>query len=96
MLSKYEDKVVLPAEWEPQSTVLIAWPFRDSDWKEKFEDVEKNYLALCKAICTYQKVLILCKNDEHRDSIKNKLELAQLDNNTYSLIIADYNDTWCR
>ncbi len=96
MLSKYEEKVDLPAEWEPQSAVLIAWPFRESDWKEKFEDVEKNYLALCKAICAYQKVLILCKNDEHRDSIKNKLELAQLDNNTYSLIIADYNDTWCR
>ena len=28
-----------PAEWEPQSAILIAWPNADTDWAERLGEV---------------------------------------------------------
>ena len=41
-----------PAEWEPQSAVLIAWPHADTDWADGLADVVRTYVALAAAIAT--------------------------------------------
>ncbi|MDQ3511655.1 MAG: agmatine deiminase family protein, partial [Pseudomonadota bacterium] len=43
-----------PAEWEPQSAVLIAWPHADTDWAERLAEVEETYIALVVAITAVQ------------------------------------------
>ena len=48
-----------PAEWEPQSAVLIAWPHADTDWAERLGEVEETYIALVAAITRFQPVLDL-------------------------------------
>ena len=34
-----ETHLRFPAEWEPQSAVLIAWPHADTDWAERLAGV---------------------------------------------------------
>ncbi|MEP6880456.1 MAG: agmatine deiminase family protein, partial [Dokdonella sp.] len=29
----------LPAEWEPQSAILVAWPHAGTDWSDRLESV---------------------------------------------------------
>lgn len=47
-----------PAEWEPQSAVLIAWPNADTDWADRLGEVEETYIALVAAIVRFQPALI--------------------------------------
>ena len=43
-----------PAEWEPQSAILLAWPTADTDWAERLAEVEETYIALVQAITRFQ------------------------------------------
>ena len=43
-----------PAEWEPQSAILIAWPTEDTDWAARLGEVEDTYIALVAAITRFQ------------------------------------------
>ena len=43
-----------PAEWEPQSAVLIAWPHAGTDWAQRLGEVEDTYVALVAAITRFQ------------------------------------------
>ena len=38
-----------PAEWEPQSAVLIAWPHAGTDWAQRLGEVEDNKETLVAA-----------------------------------------------
>ena len=44
------DAFRFPAEWEPQSAVLIAWPHAETDWAQRLGEVEDTYVALVAAI----------------------------------------------
>ena len=58
-----EHALRFPAEWEPQSAILIAWPTEDTDWAARLGDVEDTYIALVAAITRFQPVVI-CVPDE--------------------------------
>ncbi len=49
----------LPAEWEPQAGVLLAWPHEDTDWAARLQEVEKTCAALVASISRREPV-ILC------------------------------------
>jgi agmatine/peptidylarginine deiminase len=53
-----------PAEWEPQSAVLIAWPHADTDWAERLGEVEETYVALVAAITRFEDVVIVVADDD--------------------------------
>ncbi|WP_347988289.1 agmatine deiminase family protein [Methylomonas sp. AM2-LC] len=80
-----------PAEWEPQSAVIIAWPHTSGDFTN-LSAVESNYQLIATTISRFQPLLILCKNGEHQEHIQ-----AQLGNNpVIHYIHAEYNDIWLR
>lgn len=63
----------MPAEWEKQEAVWIAWPHNKETWpNDMLKEVENSYVELVKALHTGQKVNILV-NDE-----KEKNEIAEL------------------
>ena len=45
----------LPAEWEPQAGVLLAWPHAQTDWAERLAETESAYVALVAAITRFEK-----------------------------------------
>ena len=85
-----------PAEWEPQSAVLIAWPNADTDWAERLGEVEETYIALVAAIVRYQPVLICVADDDVQAFARARLSSARIDMARVHFIEAPYDDTWLR
>jgi agmatine/peptidylarginine deiminase len=82
-----------PAEWEPQSAVLIAWPHNTGDFQNRLESVENTYAVIARTIAQYQKLLIVCRDNHHEQHIKTVL--GEQSANTVFLI-ASLNDIWVR
>ncbi len=86
----------LPAEWEPQSGVLITWPHQHSDWAGSLAAIEEIYLQLVKAITANEKLLIIAYDDDHQTQIKNAIEKASLSFSNIQFFVTPTNDTWTR
>jgi agmatine/peptidylarginine deiminase len=86
----------LPAEWEPQSAVLIAWPHAGTDWAERLEDVESTYVALVAAITRFQDVLVCVADDGLRARAERLLGAASVDTARVRFLPVEYDDTWLR
>ena len=80
-----------PAEWEPQSAVVIAWPHHTGDFTN-LSAVEDTYHFIATTISRFQALIILCRDGLHQEHIQ-----AQLPSNLdIHFIQADYNDIWLR
>ena len=86
----------LPAEWEPQSAVLIAWPHADTDWAERLGEVEDSYIALVAAITRFQPVLICVVDADLQAYARARLASARVDMAQVRFVEIAYNDTWVR
>ena len=49
----------LPAEWEPQDGVLLAWPHRESDWAFSLDQVVPVFVAIIREISREEVVLVV-------------------------------------
>jgi agmatine/peptidylarginine deiminase len=85
-----------PAEWEPQSAVLIAWPHADTDWAERLAAVEDTYVALVAAIVRFQDVVICVADDDLQTYAEARLRSARVDMARVRFVTAEYDDTWLR
>ena len=80
----------LPAEWEPQSATLLAWPHAASDWAERLDGIHEEYVALIRAIAARQPVVLLVMPGDASAAH----ELASLAN--VHRLELPFDDTWCR
>ncbi len=83
--------VRLPAEWEPQGAVIVAWPHSATDWDYMLEEAEACYVKLVEAISRHAMVIILAPDTA---SICKKLEHVDKDKILY--LDVPTNDTWTR
>ena len=51
----------MPAEWEPQNSVWIAWPYNKNDWPGLYQFIPEVILKIIKKISKNQKNLIKLK-----------------------------------
>ena len=80
-----------PAEWEPQSAIIMAWPHATGDFSN-LSAVEDSYHFIATAITRFEPLLILCKDGEHQQHIQAQLSGVP----DIHYIQADYNDIWLR
>lgn len=80
----------LPAEWERQSAVLLAWPFPGGDWDPVLEAVQAEYAAIVETALEFQAVVLLVQ-PESRDAHRVLGDRPGLE-----YVEVSYNDTWCR
>ena len=85
-----------PAEWEPQSAVLLAWPHEGTDWAPRLEGVERTYVALVAAITRFQPALVCVADAELRARASALLEVAGVDLSRVRFFQVPYDDTWLR
>lgn len=85
-----------PAEWEPQSAVLIAWPHAETDWGPRLVDVEETYIALVAAITAYQTAVICVADDDLQIYAEARLRSARVDMARVRFVTVEYDDTWLR
>ena len=86
----------LPAEWEPQSAILLAWPHADTDWAERLADVEDTVIALVAAIARFQPVLACVADADIEAYARARLSSARIDMGRVAFIEVPYDDTWLR
>lgn len=85
------NRLRLPAEWEKQDAIQIAFPSRESDWIDYWDDVVPCYINIIKVISSYQKLLIVCDDEAKLRSYLVDIELSNI-----KIIEIPINDTWAR
>lgn len=85
-----------PAEWEPQSAILLAWPHEGTDWAERLGDVEETYVALVGAITRFQRAVVCVADDDLETYAQARLRSARVDMSRVRFVVVDYDDTWLR
>lgn len=86
----------LPAEWEPQSAVLIAWPHAGTDWADRLAEVETTYVALAAAVTRFQSLIIVVASNELRLRVQALLTGEGVDLSKIRFVELPYDDTWLR
>jgi len=86
----------LPAEWEPQSGIILTWPHAASDWKPILNQVEPVFVKICLYTSRHQKVLIVCYDLDHQKAVHSLLVNNQVNINSVVFAVAKSNDSWVR
>lgn len=86
----------LPAEWAPQSAILISWPHANTDWADILDEVTECYVRMAYAIAAHQPLIILVVEGLDVSSLLEKrLPHAVFSNITF-VVVPTTNDTWVR
>lgn len=84
----------LPAEWEPQAFVQIAWPHVETDWLPYLQTARQCYCQLAAAITQYEDLVIVTPEP---GDVQAMLEATQgVNMERIHLLDIDTNDTWAR
>ncbi len=83
----------LPAEWEQQDAVLLAWPHEKTDWAPILSAVESVYLELVRRLVNYEPVVIVTPEPA---AVRERLEAHHIAPGASTIIAAATHDTWIR
>ncbi len=86
----------LPAEWEPQDAVLVAWPHADTDWGPRLDRIETAYVGLAGAIARQQPLIVCVADEAVRTRAQALLSAAGTDPARVRFVEVPYDDTWLR
>jgi len=86
-----DNAIIFPAEWYPQSGVMLTWPHENTDWRNILDEVIPCYVNIAKEIVKREKLLIVCKNIEDV-----KKALGDIDYKQIIFHEMETNDTWAR
>ena len=81
----------LPAEWEPQSAVLLTWPHAGTDWNPILNEVIPCFVEIAKAILKKERLIIVCNYSEDVKAVLGDVDYSQIIFRELSS-----NDTWAR
>lgn len=83
----------LPAEWEIQDGVLMAWPHEGTDWGYMLDDVRPVFVDIIRQITRFERVLLTAP---HVASTAEFLDKAGIALSQVILCEIPNNDTWAR
>lgn len=83
----------LPAEWEEQDGILLAWPHQASDWAPLLPEVRRVYAELISAITRFETVLLAAPDPEEA---RSWLQRAGVPLERVRIVPAATDDTWTR
>lgn len=90
------NSVRFPPEWARQSAVLIAWPEPHGDFHRWFPEVENTYRAIAAAISHRERLLIACRDEPHKNRVREQLRRCDAVLEQVYLLILPYDDIWVR
>ncbi|HEU0277864.1 MAG TPA: agmatine deiminase family protein [Rhodanobacteraceae bacterium] len=86
----------LPAEWEPQAAVLLAWPHLGTDWAERLDATEASFAALTTAITRFEPAIVCVPDAEVGAHAAACLAEAGANLARVRFVDVAYDDTWLR
>lgn len=91
---RYSGLKRLPAEWEPVSGVLMAWPHAGSEWDYILAAARKTHASIGAAISQRATLLLAVADD--MDAARKALLKAGANPDRLRLYACPLNDTWAR
>uniref|UniRef100_C6E6F9 Agmatine deiminase n=1 Tax=Geobacter sp. (strain M21) TaxID=443144 RepID=C6E6F9_GEOSM len=88
-----EDTRRLPAEWEPQDGVLLAWPHENSDWAPYLDAVEPVFAEIVTQISRFETAVVAAADP---GEVREKLAARGANLERVRIHQVDANDTWAR
>lgn len=86
-----ENKIILPAEWYPQSAIQLTWPHKDTDWAPILDEVIPCFVSIAKEVIKREKLLIVCVDEQ---AVRE--QLGEVDYSRVLFREMETNDTWAR
>lgn len=90
----------VPAEWEEQAALLVAWPDEQTDWSTNLNAAQSLYVNLIGTVSYFQPIIVLIRDDEQKAKLFSKLtnnaSARPYKANQITCVITEYNDTWTR
>ena len=86
----------LPAEWEAQAGVIIAWPHADTDWGPRLARIETAYVGLAAAIARFEPLLVCVADAAVAQRARTLLANAAVAAERLHFVEVPYDDTWLR
>lgn len=83
----------LPAEWEAQSGVLMAWPHEATDWAYMLDDVRPVFVEIIRHITRFERVLLTAPDAA---AAAGFLAADGVDLTKVTICEIPNNDTWAR
>ncbi|HLO25786.1 MAG TPA: agmatine deiminase family protein [Geobacteraceae bacterium] len=83
----------LPAEWEEQDGVLLAWPHEGTDWRTHLEQVEPVFAEIAAQVSRFETVLVAAPDP---DRVQHMLFRAGAVPERVLICQINTNDTWAR
>jgi agmatine/peptidylarginine deiminase len=87
---------VLPAEWEPQDAVILAWPHAQSDWLANIAHIQETYVELIRHITCFESVVLIIPDQAEFARIQPILLENRISVDKVIPVFTNYNDTWLR
>lgn len=86
--------ITLPAEWAPQSRVMLTWPRRDGDFAPIFDEVEKSFSTLARCISQYEALQV--NTSTNGTQLRQRLLNAGIAGHRLYLHEVPSDDVWAR
>jgi agmatine/peptidylarginine deiminase len=86
----------LPAEWEPQSAVMLTWPHAGTDWADLLPEAEAVYDRLALEIAARERLIVACHDAALAARVAARLRGRSVAPSRLLIGIAPSNDTWAR
>lgn len=90
---------VMPAEWAPQSAVMLTWPHPGTDWYSRMDKVEPVFLAIARAVLEHEHLVVSCEHVFRAQQLQTELNDHAIEHGLPGRVIsigAPANDTWAR
>ncbi len=88
--------VWLPAEWYPQSGVMLTWPRPGGDWAPWLDQVDPVFVAIAREVTQCEALLVSAYDEAHRAHILGLLQAEGVDLARVDLRIMPSDDSWAR
>ena len=87
----------MPAEWEPQEAIWLAWPHNELTWPgAMLAKVERSYLEIIQALHPGQKIKLLVKDSESEARVRSLLQRRDVDLGQVVFLQIATEDAWIR
>jgi len=86
----------MPAEWEKQESILLAWPHHKADWPGKFTPIPWVYAEIIRHIAAHQKVRLLVQNINEQKQAQDMLSRAHANLKHVEFFHIPTNRCWMR
>jgi agmatine deiminase len=86
----------MPAEWERHDATWIGWPHHEPDWPGKLAPIPWVYTEIVRALGQFERVEILCHNDQVAEEARACLTLHSVEESQYRLHLQPTDRVWLR